>query len=122
MKSLLDKYGNLNIEDIVVNQPSFKRIIEDGIITEEEIEEQSQRVVAKIKEIESIATPEVKEKMRELLAEMSVLVAISNLKDVTATDEQVYHCSECGHEFHKHDVFCPNPKCGKLITYMDYQD
>lgn len=81
MKSLLDKYGNLNIEDIVVNQPSFKRIIEDGIITEEEIEEQSQRVVAEIKEIEAIATPEVKEKMRELLAEMSVLAAISNLKD-----------------------------------------
>lgn len=122
MKSLLDKYGNLNIEDIVVNQPSFKRIIEDGIITEEEIEEQSQRVVAKIKEIESIASPEVKEKMRELLAEMSVLVAISNLKDVTTPEEQVYHCSECGHEFHKHDVFCPNPNCGKLITYMDYQD
>lgn len=87
MNSLLDKYGNLNIEDIVVNQPSFKRIIEDGIITEEEIEEQSQRVVAKIKEIEAVATPEVKEKMRELLAEMSVLVAISNLKDVTTTDK-----------------------------------
>lgn len=87
MKSLLDKYGNLNIEDIVVNQPSFKRIIEDGIITEEEIEEQSQRVVTKIKEIEAIATTEVKEKMRELLAEMSVLVAISNLKDVTTTDK-----------------------------------
>ena len=122
MKSLLDKYGNLNIEDIVVNQPSFKRVIEDGIITEEEIEEQSQRVVNKIKEIEAIATPEVKEKMRELLAEMSVLVAISNLKDVIISDEQVYHCSECGHEFHKHDVFCPNPKYGKLITYMDYQE
>ena len=120
MKSLLDKYGNLNIEDIVVNQPSFKRIIEDGIITEEEIEEQSQRVVNKIKEIEAIATPEVKEKMRELLAEMSVLVAISNLKDVVTSEEQVYHCSECGHEFYKHDVFCPSPKCGKLITYMDY--
>lgn len=82
MNSLLDKYGNLNIEDIVVNQPSFKRIIEDGIITEEEIEEQSQRVVTKIKEIEAIATPEVKEKMRELLAEMSVLAAISSLKDI----------------------------------------
>lgn len=81
MNSLLDKYGNLNIEDLVVNQPSFKRIIEDGVITEEEIDEQSQRVVAKIKEIESIATPDVKEKMRELLAEMSVLVAISNLKE-----------------------------------------
>lgn len=84
MNSLLDKYGNLNIEDIVVNQPSFKHIIEDGIITEKEIEEQSQRVVTKIKEIEAIATPEVNSKIRELLAEMSVLVAISNLKDVTA--------------------------------------
>lgn len=122
MKSLLDKYGNLNIEDLVVNQPSFKRIIEDGIITEEEIEEQSQRVVTKIKEIEAIATPEVKEKMRELLAEMSVLVAISNLKDVANPEEQVYNCSECGTKFHKHDVFCPNHNCGKLITYMDYQD
>ena len=79
-------------------------------------------VVAKIKEIEAIATPEVKEKMRELLAEMSVLVAISNIKDVTTPEEQVYHCSECGHEFHKHDVFYPNPECGKLITYMDYQE
>ena len=67
MKSLLDKYGNLNIEDIVANQPSFKRIIKDGIITEEEIEEQSQRVVAKIKEIEAIATPEVKEKCENSL-------------------------------------------------------
>lgn len=122
MKSLLDKYGNLNIEDIVANQPSFKRIIKDGIITEVEIEEQSQRVVTKIKEIDAIASPEVKEKMRELLAEMSVMVAISNLKDITAPEEQVYHCSECGHEFHKHDVFCPNPKCGKLITYMDYNE
>lgn len=122
MESLLDKYGNLNIEDLVANQPSFKHIIEDGIITDEEIKEQSQRVVVKIKEIEAIASPEVKETMRELLAEMSVLVAISNLKDAVTPEEQVYHCSECGTEFHKHDVFCPNPKCGKLITYMDYQE
>lgn len=95
MKSLLDKYGNLNIEDIVVNQPSFKRIIEDGIITEEEIEEQSQRVVTKIKEIETIATPEVKEKLRELLAEMNVLVVVSNLKGHTASEETVYHYCKC---------------------------
>lgn len=122
MKSLLDKYGNLNIEDLVLNQPSFKRIVEDGIITEEEIEEQSRRVVSKIKEIEVIAAPEVKEKMRELLAEMSVLIAISNLKDVAITEEQVYHCSECGHEFYKYDVLCPNTKCSKLITYMDCQE
>lgn len=81
MNSLLDIYDNLNIEDLIVNQPSFKRIIEDGRITEEEITEQSSRVVAKIKELDSIANPDIKERIRELLAEMSVLVAISNLKD-----------------------------------------
>ena len=90
-----------------------KHIIEYGIIIEEEIEEQSQQVVTKIKDIEAITTPEVNEKMRELLAEMSILVAISNLKDITIPEEQVYHCSECSHEFHKHDVFCSNPKRGK---------
>lgn len=84
MNSLLDKYGNLNIEDIVVKQPSFKRIIEDGIITEQEIEDQTNRVVDTIKDLEAITTHEVKEKIRELLAEMSVLVAISNLKDITS--------------------------------------
>lgn len=122
MKTLLDKYENLNIEDLVINQPSFKHIIEDGVITEEEIAEQSQRVVAKIKEIDAVATPEMKEMVRELLAEMSVLVAISNLQETMQEKEQVYHCSECGTEFHRHDVFCPNPKCGKLITYMDYKN
>lgn len=122
MKTLLDKYENLNIEDLVINQPSFKHIIEDGVITEEEIAEQSQRVVTKIKEIDAIAAPDVKEMVRELLTEMSVLVAISNLKETMPEKEQVYHCSECGTEFHRHDVFCPNPKCGKLITYMDYKN
>lgn len=80
MKSLLDKYNNLNIEDLIVNQPSFKHIVEDGVITDEEIKEQSNRVIAKIKELETICTFEQKENVRELLAEMSVLVAISNIK------------------------------------------
>ena len=120
MITFFDNNGMLNIDELIVEQPSFIKIMEDGVVTEEELLEQSKRVENILKDIENTASPEVIEKVRHLLAEMSVLVAISNLKDITAPEEQVYHCSECGHEFHKHDVFCPSPKCGKLITYMDY--
>lgn len=33
-----------------------------------------------------------------------------------------YYCRECGAIFHRGDVFCSNPNCGKLITYMDYEN
>lgn len=33
--------------------------------------------------------------------------------------KQTYHCSQCGGEIHKHDVFCP--KCGKKLDYYDFE-
>lgn len=33
--------------------------------------------------------------------------------------QQTYHCSQCGGEIHKHDVFCP--KCGKKLDYYDFE-
>lgn len=127
MNTFFDNNGMLNIDELIVEQPSFIKIMEDGVVTEEELLEQSKRVENILKDIENTASPEVIEKVRHLLAEMSVLVAIKQIYEGTLTanekeDDIVYHCSECGHEFHKHDVFCPNPKCGKLITYMDYQN
>ena len=38
--------GILNIDEMVVNNVSFKNIMEDGVITEEEIKAQSDKVVA----------------------------------------------------------------------------
>lgn len=127
MNTFFDNNGMLNIDELIVEQPSFIKIMEDGVVTEEELQEQSKRVESILKDIENTASPEMIEKVRHLLAEMSVLVAIKQIHEgAFATDEQedktIYHCSECGTEFHKHEVFCPNPKCGKLITRMDYQN
>lgn len=127
MNTFFDNNGMLNIDELIVEQPSFIKIMEDGVVTEEELLVQSKRVEDILKDIEQSASSEMIEKVRHLLAEMSVLVAIKQIQAGAFTtseqeDTTIYHCSECGTEFHKHDVFCPNPKCGKLITYMDYQN
>lgn len=72
----------LNIDELIVEQPSFIKIMEDGVVTEEELQEQSQRVESLLKDIEQSASPEIIEKVRYLLAEISVLVAIKHLKDI----------------------------------------
>lgn len=79
MNRIFDEYGNLNIEDLIVNQPSFIKIMEDGIVTEEEIKEQSKRVEKLLRSFEQNASDSQIEQMKELLAQMSVLLAAREL-------------------------------------------
>lgn len=76
--NLFDQYGNLNIDDLIAEQPSFQKIMADGVVTPEEIEKQSTRVTTLLQNFEKTATPEQINQMREILAELSVLVAINN--------------------------------------------
>lgn len=80
MTSLFDQYGNLDIDDLIVEQPSFQKIMEDGVVTQDEISEQSERVFNLIHDFEKSANPAQIEQMREILAELSVLVAISDIR------------------------------------------
>ena len=52
--------------------------MEDGIVTEEELAEQKDRVIAILKKLEQNSTSEQIDQIRELLAEISVLVAVQN--------------------------------------------
>ena len=74
---MFDEKGLLNTEDLIMNTPSFQKIVEDQVITEEEIREQSERVANILKEIEEKCNDEQIELVRNLLAEVSVFVAIS---------------------------------------------
>lgn len=80
MNTLFDKYGNLNIDDIIAEQLSFQSIMADGIITEQEIKEQADRVSLLLHKFEKDANQDQIECMREILAELCVLVAINNKK------------------------------------------
>ena len=79
MKTIFDEYGNLNIEDLIMNSPSFENIVSDNIITEDEIQSQSDRVIDRIRRFEASATPEQIDYLAEILAEISVLIAIKGM-------------------------------------------
>lgn len=79
--TFFDESGLLNIDEIILEQPSFIKIMEDGIVTEDEINEQSRRVFSLLKNIEKSASPETIEQIKELMTEISVLVAARSLFD-----------------------------------------
>lgn len=79
MNTFFDDTGNLNINELILQQPMYKKIMEDGVVTEEELAEQKERVVYLLKALEQSSSPEQIEQVRNLLAELSVLIAISNL-------------------------------------------
>ncbi|HJB73770.1 MULTISPECIES: hypothetical protein [unclassified Barnesiella] len=70
--------GILNIDEMVANNDSFKRIMEDNTVDENEIKEQSDKVVAMLHQMEKEFSEEQLLKVKELLVETSVLYAIYN--------------------------------------------
>lgn len=77
MKNIVDENGFLNVEDLIMNSPSFQKMMEDNIITEEEIQTQSELVISLLTQLESTCSEEQKELLRKLLAEICVLVGVN---------------------------------------------
>ena len=68
--------GILNIDEWVANNDSFKKIMKDGIVTDEEVKAQSDKVVYILKEIESQYTEAKLAEIKNLLADERVLYAL----------------------------------------------
>lgn len=79
MNTFFEEEGILNIDKLIMEQPSFQKIMADDIVTEEELQEQSSRVITSLKAFEQSASPELIDQVREILAEVSVLVAVRNM-------------------------------------------
>ena len=78
MKTLFDKNGMLNISEILLNHPSYKAIMEDGIVTDEELKNQSEAALASLHRLESICNEEQQNAILDAISEMGVLFAIYN--------------------------------------------
>jgi len=74
--------GILNIDEMVVNNASFKNIMEDETITEEEIKAQSDKVVAMLHDMEAKYSEAQLAEIKDLLVESSVLYAIYNFYSI----------------------------------------
>ena len=70
--------GILNIDEMIVNKASFKNIMEDGVVTEEEITAQSDKVVVMLHDMEAKYSEEQLAEIKNLFAEVSVLYAVYN--------------------------------------------
>lgn len=79
---LFNEDGILNIDEMVVNNPSFKSIMEDEIVTEEEIKAQSDKVVAMLHDMEAKYNEEQLSEIKNLLVESSVLYAVYNYHSI----------------------------------------
>ena len=68
--------GSLKINETIMSQPSFVKIMEDGVVTVDELEEPGRRVLSIFRKIEDTFNDEQKMLVQELLLESNVLNAI----------------------------------------------
>lgn len=75
---LLDESGIINIDEAVLKSSSYQKIMEDGVVTDEELAEQSKKVTELL--CEASRMPEdVQAFIEKMLVETCVLSAISQV-------------------------------------------
>ena len=64
------------LDEYVVEMDSYRRIVEDETITDDELDEQIQRVTSLLRQLEETLSPEAKAIATEALGELAVLNAL----------------------------------------------
>ena len=75
MQTLFDENGLLNIPDIVSAHPSYKAIMEDGIVTGKELEDQADAAIASLRKLQALCNEEQQAAFLDAISEMGVLFA-----------------------------------------------
>lgn len=75
---LFDKDGILNLDGAMLASSSFKKIMEDGVVTSDELDAQIKRVSDLLHEAEKRFSAEDLECVEHLLVESNVLFAVFN--------------------------------------------
>jgi hypothetical protein len=78
---IFNEQGFIDIDEMIARQPSFQKIMEDGVVTDEKIEEQGQHVKDLVLQMEHDFTPEQMDQIHELVAEVSVLLTLAAISD-----------------------------------------
>ncbi|MBR1504309.1 MAG: hypothetical protein IJ618_10560 [Prevotella sp.] len=77
MKELFfNEDGSLKINETILKQASFLKVMEDGVVTIDELEVQSQKVLGIFRKIEDSFSSEQKQLVQELVVESNVLNAL----------------------------------------------
>jgi flagellin-specific chaperone FliS len=68
--------GTLLLDEYILEMDSYRRIVEDDTITDDELVEQTQRVTSLLRQLEETLSPEAKAIATEALGELAVLNAL----------------------------------------------
>lgn len=75
---LFNEQGFIDIDEMIAKEPSFQKIMDDGVVTSDELSEQTSRVISLLHEVESRFSEEDQLLVKRLFAETNVLSAIYN--------------------------------------------
>lgn len=78
----MSKIDILDLESVMMKNASLKKILEDGVVTEEEIREQSEKVAELAKNLEQACTDEQLIMIQSLIAEMNALYVAYNYNEL----------------------------------------
>ena len=67
--------GTLLLDDYV-SRESYRKVMEDGVVTSRELAEQGERVVALLRKLEGMLAPEARAVVTDALCELAVLYAL----------------------------------------------
>lgn len=74
--------GILDIDALLVENVSFKRIMEDGVVTPEELHSQSENIVRILRHMETTYSDEQLTQVKDLLVEVGALFAAYNVYSI----------------------------------------
>ena len=78
----MNKIDIMDLESVMMNNASLMKILEDGIVTEEEIKEQADKVSAIAGNLESACTEEQLKLIQSLISEMNALYVAYNYNEL----------------------------------------
>lgn len=73
---IFNKQGFIDIDEMIAQEPSFQKIMEDGVVTDDELREQTETVIKLLHEVENRFNEADQLLVKRLFAETNVLSAI----------------------------------------------
>ena len=73
---IFNKQGFIDIDETIAQEPSFQKIMEDGVVTDDELREQTGTVISLLHKVENRFSEADHLLVKRLFAETNVLSAI----------------------------------------------
>ena len=73
---IFNEQGFIDIDEMIAQEPSFQKIMEDGVVTDDELREQTETVINLLHEVENRFSEDDQLLVKRLFTEANVLSAI----------------------------------------------